>query len=81
MDRLKAEGKKVRIAVVGKYTGLQDSYISIIRALEHASFFVDRLLVVDWIEATDLENKAEGTISYLLTATTSRKRESQYSKA
>eukprot|EP00164_Ancoracysta_twista_P004660 GFYU01006298.1.p1 GENE.GFYU01006298.1~~GFYU01006298.1.p1 ORF type:complete len:728 (+),score=225.38 GFYU01006298.1:112-2295(+) len=46
----------IRIAVVGKYTGLQDSYLSVIKALLHACIHAQRKLVIDWIEASDLED-------------------------
>ncbi|KAI8343227.1 CTP synthase [Chlamydoabsidia padenii] len=46
------------IAVVGKYTTLHDSYISVVKALEHASLAVKRKLQIKWIEATDLEPEA-----------------------
>ena len=46
---------QVRIAMVGKYTGLSDSYLSVIKALQHSAFAVDRKLVIDWIESTDLD--------------------------
>ena len=46
---------EVRIALVGKYTGLQDSYLSVIKALQHASIMAGRKLVVEWIDATALE--------------------------
>jgi CTP synthase (UTP-ammonia lyase) len=45
----------VRIALVGKYTGLQDSYLSVIKSLQHAAIAAKRRLVVDWIDATALE--------------------------
>ena len=48
--------QEVHIAMVGKYTGLSDSYLSVIKALQHSSFEVGRKLVIDWIEASDLEN-------------------------
>lgn len=44
-----------RIALVGKYTGLQDSYLSVIKALKHATMKCDRDLEIEWIEAGDLE--------------------------
>lgn len=40
---------------MGKYTNLHDSYISVYKALEHASLAYGRKLVIKWIEATDLE--------------------------
>ncbi|KAJ3704140.1 hypothetical protein LUZ61_007845 [Rhynchospora tenuis] len=45
----------VRIAMVGKYTGLSDSYLSVLKALLHASVACRRKLVVDWVASTDLE--------------------------
>ncbi|CEG49195.1 ctp synthase [Plasmopara halstedii] len=44
-----------KIALVGKYTGLQDSYLSVIKALKHATMKCDRDLEIVWIEASDLE--------------------------
>ncbi|XP_073280663.1 uncharacterized protein [Primulina huaijiensis] len=46
----------VRIAMVGKYTGLADSYLSVLQALLHASVACHRKLCVDWVPASDLEN-------------------------
>lgn len=45
----------VRIAMVGKYTGLSDSYLSVIKALLHASVACCRKLCIDWVPASDLE--------------------------
>ncbi|XP_050223065.1 uncharacterized protein LOC126673119 [Mercurialis annua] len=47
----------VRIAMVGKYTGLSDSYLSVIKALLHASVTLRKKLVVDWVPACDLEEQ------------------------
>ncbi|KAF2951185.1 uncharacterized protein [Oryza sativa Japonica Group] len=46
----------VRIAMVGKYTGLSDSYLSVLKALLHASVDCRRKLLVDWVASTDLED-------------------------
>ncbi|GAB4841590.1 CTP synthase 1 [Ancistrocladus abbreviatus] len=46
----------VRIAMVGKYTGLSDSYLSVLKALFHASVSLHRKLVVDWVPSSDLED-------------------------
>ncbi|KAJ7949054.1 CTP synthase family protein [Quillaja saponaria] len=46
----------VRIAMVGKYTGLSDSYLSVLKALLHASVACHRKLIVDWVPAGDLED-------------------------
>ncbi|KAG0459903.1 hypothetical protein HPP92_023031 [Vanilla planifolia] len=47
----------VRIAIVGKYAGLSDSYLSVLKALLHASVACRRKLVVDWVSSSDLEDK------------------------
>ena len=54
-DKVDLLEEQVHIAMVGKYTGLSDSYLSVIKALQHSAFAVDRKLVIDWIESTDLD--------------------------
>jgi len=54
-DKVDQLEEEVNIAMVGKYTGLSDSYLSVIKALQHSAFAVDRKLVIDWIESTDLD--------------------------
>ncbi|URE08601.1 CTP synthase [Musa troglodytarum] len=56
----------VRIAMVGKYTSLSDSYISVLKALSHASIACQKKLVVDWVPSSDLEDstKAEAPDLY-----------------
>lgn len=57
-DRVDNLGPEVHIAMVGKYTGLTDSYLSVIKSLQHASYVINRTLVIDWIEACNLENES-----------------------
>ncbi|SCU77579.1 LAME_0A01574g1_1 [Lachancea meyersii CBS 8951] len=45
----------VKIALVGKYTNLKDSYLSVIKSLEHSSMKCRRKLEIVWVEASDLE--------------------------
>ncbi|CAF1704247.1 unnamed protein product [Brassica oleracea] len=45
----------VKIAMVGKYTGLTDSYLSVLKALLHASVACHKKLIVEWVAASDLE--------------------------
>jgi len=47
----------VTIALIGKYTGLQDSYLSVIKALKHAAIACSATLNLEWVEATHLEKK------------------------
>lgn len=51
--------KTVQICLIGKYTGLQDSYLSVIKALRHAAIACHRKLDLQWVEATDLEEQNE----------------------
>lgn len=46
----------VHIALIGKYTGLQDSYLSVIKALRHAAIACHVRLELEWIEASSLES-------------------------
>ncbi|XP_031287807.1 CTP synthase [Pistacia vera] len=48
----------VRIAMVGKYTGFSDSYLSVLKALLHASVELRKKLIVYWIPACDLEDSS-----------------------
>lgn len=51
-------GKKaVKVALVGKYTGQQDAYLSVIKSFRHSAIHlgVDVDVEVLWIEASDLE--------------------------
>ncbi|WBW72321.1 CTP synthase Cts1 [Schizosaccharomyces osmophilus] len=47
--------QKVTIVLVGKYTHLKDSYISVIKALEHSAMRCGRKLDLQWVEASHLE--------------------------
>jgi CTP synthase len=52
---VKNPGKNITIGIAGKYTGLKDSYISIIKALEHCEAEFKVKIKVKWIEATEIE--------------------------
>ncbi|MFH1409287.1 MAG: CTP synthase [Nanoarchaeota archaeon] len=45
----------ITIGITGKYTGLRDSYASIIKALEHAGGHEAVKVNIKWIETTDVE--------------------------
>jgi len=59
---LDALEENVTIAMVGKYTGLSDAYLSVIKALQHAAMAADRKLTIDWLEASDLEPEASDDV-------------------
>ena len=56
----------VTIGIVGKYTKMQDAYLSLIHALEHASFKMKSKLNITWISSEDLDKteivKCDGII-------------------
>ncbi|BFZ53474.1 CTP synthase ura7 [Savitreella phatthalungensis] len=52
---------KVTIVLVGKYTKVQDSYISVVKSLEHAALACNRKLILEWVDASDLEPEAAST--------------------
>lgn len=56
VEKTKNARKEVVIGIVGKYTNVHDSYLSIIKSLEHAVPYFDAKLKVRWIEATDIED-------------------------
>lgn len=60
-ERVEHLRKKVSIALVGKYTKLEDSYASITKALQHASIEVGYKLELKYIEACNLEEAKKKT--------------------
>lgn len=49
-------GKSVTVAITGKYTELRDSYFSILKAIEHASFSEKIKTNLKWIETSEITN-------------------------
>eukprot|EP00929_Paragymnodinium_shiwhaense_P028028 TRINITY_DN16323_c0_g3_i1.p1 TRINITY_DN16323_c0_g3~~TRINITY_DN16323_c0_g3_i1.p1 ORF type:complete len:618 (+),score=144.73 TRINITY_DN16323_c0_g3_i1:118-1971(+) len=58
-DRVDACVDEVSIAIVGKYTGLHDTYISVIKALKHATLEAGLHLQIEWVDSADLEPNAQ----------------------
>jgi CTP synthase len=57
VDRVKAPSRgEVRIAVVGKYVALVDSYKSVQEALIHGGIANDVKVRIDWLSSEDFEN-------------------------
>ena len=57
VERMNNPADEVNIALVGKYAGLHDSYISLTQALTHAATHHNLKLNLSWIEAEDMEKK------------------------
>ncbi len=53
--RVKQPAHAVKIAVVGKYTGNGDAYMSIEEALKHGGITHDARVQIEWIESDSLE--------------------------
>lgn len=51
----------VNIVLVGKYISLHDSYLSVIKSLEHASMRCGKKLNLIWVDASHLEDEAKAT--------------------
>lgn len=61
IKKVKSRKNNVRIAVVGKYVALHDSYLSIVEALNHASFECGVNVEIDWVDSENItyNNAAE----------------------
>ncbi|NOS68167.1 MAG: CTP synthase, partial [Candidatus Peribacteraceae bacterium] len=57
MQRHDAAKGKVKIALVGKYTGLDDAYLSQIESIKTAAVFEKRHAEIVWIDSEKLEKK------------------------
>ncbi|KZF26709.1 CTP synthase [Xylona heveae TC161] len=49
--------ESVSIALVGKYTNLHDSYLSVVKSLEHSAMRCSKKLKILWVDASDLESE------------------------
>jgi CTP synthase len=56
INSLKNATREVKIALVGKYTKLKDSYLSIKEAIYHASAKLNLKPVLLWIDSTEIED-------------------------
>ncbi len=54
VHRLKHPSQTVRIAVVGKYTDLEDSYKSLVEALQHGGLANRAKVEIKWVEAEEI---------------------------
>jgi len=63
VERGKGSEGEVSIAIVGKYTGLQDAYKSLSEALSHGGLANNVRVNLDWIDSEVFES--EGKIQYL----------------
>jgi len=64
IEKIESLRGEVSVAIVGKYTQLGDSYISIKEALKHAGFECGRKVNITWVDAEDFE-KEPGSVEAL----------------
>lgn len=57
--------KEVKIAMVGKYTHLEDAYLSVVEAIKSAAVYNKRKAEIVWIDSEKLEQKDEEAWSEL----------------
>ena len=55
VTKLRDPRRTVRVAIVGKYVELPDSYLSVIEALRHAALAHDCDVEIEWVRAEDIE--------------------------
>ncbi len=53
----KAEGRTVPVAIVGKYTNLEDAYLSVLEAIKSASVYSGAKAEIVWIDSEKLDQK------------------------
>ena len=51
---------EISIGIVGKYNGLSDSYLSVIKSLQHSALEASIKMKIVWIDSSDLETGAAG---------------------
>lgn len=57
VEQIRKPKDRLRIALVGKYVELQDAYLSVREALQHAAIFHHRDLDLAWIDSEQLERE------------------------
>lgn len=59
VSKIQAKRKPIQIALVGKYTGLDDAYLSVIESLKIGSYHQDHELDLVWVDSEKLESGDE----------------------
>ena len=56
VKREKSAHKRVRIALVGKYTQLHDAYLSVVESLNHAGTANGAIVDIEWVDSEELSD-------------------------
>ncbi len=57
VNKVKNSNKEIVVGMVGKYTNVHDSYLSVLKSLEHAAPYFGARVKIKWIEAGDIEDE------------------------
>jgi len=61
VEKIKAEKDKLKVALVGKYTGLDDAYLSVIESIKIACYHQKRDMELVWVNSEKLEENDKET--------------------
>ena len=64
MNSLEVSNDHVKIAMVGKYVTLADSYVSVNHALKHAGAKIGRDISIDWIDSESINRNISKLYNY-----------------
>ncbi len=64
VNSLESGNGEVKIAMVGKYVTLADSYVSVNQALKHAGAKLGKSVVIDWIDSESINGSIEKLSKY-----------------
>ncbi|HPU95070.1 MAG TPA: CTP synthase [Candidatus Gracilibacteria bacterium] len=68
VEKIKATRPKLKIALAGKYTGLDDAYLSVVESLKIACYHANRELDLIWVDTEKLEENDKETWDELKSA-------------
>ena len=58
-DKINNPKKDITVAIAGKYTKLNDAYLSVVESLHHAGFITETKINIKWIASEDISNQEE----------------------
>ncbi|MDY4078426.1 MAG: CTP synthase [Clostridium sp.] len=54
IEKIKNATETIKIAIIGKYVQLHDSYLSVVESLKHAGFANDLKVEIEWIDSEEI---------------------------
>ncbi|MCI6189852.1 MAG: CTP synthase [Clostridium sp.] len=54
VEKVKNATETIKIAIIGKYVQLHDSYLSVVESLKHAGFANDLKVEIEWIDSEEI---------------------------